>query len=477
MTQANKTRLILKCVIPVVVGVLIVLIPAPAGLTRNAWYFFALFAAVIAGVVTEPIPTAAIGLIGVVLAAVTGLVAATPSGSVSWALAGFSNSTVWLIFGAYMFALGYAKTGLGKRIGLWLIKSIGKRTLGLGYAIAVADLVLAPFTPSNTARSGGTIYPIIRNIPELYGSHPGETSRKIGSYLMYTALAATSVTSGMFLTAMAPNVLTVALMGNLRKLSVQWITWFLGYLPVGIILFVTFPFLIYKLYPPEIKSSPEAPKWASDELKKLGKVTRKEIALLVLVILALALWIGGTQYVDTGMAAVLAVALMVVVGVVSWDDILGYKQAWNILVYFATLVTMADGLARLKFVDWLTASVAPILKGLPLVSAIVLLVLIYFFIHYFFASGTAHVTALFPAFFLVAVTIPGISPTMWGLLLGYTVGLTPLMTPYSSGPSPIFYGSGYIKGRDFWVYGLIFSLIGLGVFLIIGVPWLLWLNF
>jgi len=75
------------------------------------------------------------------------------------------------------------------------------------------------------------------------------------------------------------------------------------------------------------------------------------------------------------------------------------------------------------------------------------------------------------------VTIPGISPTMWGLILGYTVGLTPLMTPYSSGPSPIFYGSGFIKGRDFWLYGLIFSLIGLGIFLMIGVPWLLWLNF
>ena len=109
-----------------------------------------------------------------------------------------------------MFAVGYTKTGLGKRMALWLIKRLGKKTLGLGYAIALSDLVLAPFTPSNTARSGGTIYPIISNMPGLYGSQPGETSRKIGSYIMYTALATTCVTSSMFLTSLAPNVLAVA---------------------------------------------------------------------------------------------------------------------------------------------------------------------------------------------------------------------------------------------------------------------------
>jgi L-tartrate/succinate antiporter len=468
---------ILRAIVPIVVGVVIALIPAPSGLTRNAWYFFALFAAVIGAVITEPIPAAAVGLLGIVIAAAAGLVFTATSQSIGWALSGFSNTTVWLIFGAYMFALGYAKTGLGKRISLRLIKALGKRTLGLGYAIFVADLVLAPFTPSNTARTGGTIYPIIRNIPELYDSHPGDASaRKLGSYIMYTALAATSVTSGMFLTAMAPNVLAVGLMGSLRKVTVQWLAWFWGFLPVGIILFLVTPFLVYKLYPPEIKVSPEAPNWASEELKKMGKVTGKEIALVLLVILALALWIGAAQYLDSSLVALLVVILMVILKIVNWDDILGYKQAYNVFIWFATLVTMADGLARVKFIDWVTSLVAPAVKGLPLYSAVVLMAAAFFLIHYFFASGTAHITALFPAFFAIAVTIPGVSPVTWGLLLAYTVGLTPMMTPYSSGPSPIYYGSGYIKPRDFWLYGTIFSLIFLGTYLIIGIPWLLSLN-
>ena len=127
---------------------------------------------------------------------------------------------MWLIFTAYMFSLGYEKTGLGKRISLLLIKALGKKTLGLGYAVALADLAVAPFTPSNTARSGGIIFPIIKNIPPLYGSTPEEGPRKIGGYLMWTAMATTCVTSSMFLTALAPNLLALEILQKTAKISI-----------------------------------------------------------------------------------------------------------------------------------------------------------------------------------------------------------------------------------------------------------------
>jgi L-tartrate/succinate antiporter len=476
MTDTNRNRTILKGAIPVLVGIIIALIPPPGGLASNAWYFFALFAAVIAGVITEPIPAAAVGLMGVAIGAISGLVVAAPSGAVSWALGGFSNTTVWLIFAAYMFAVGYMKTGLGKRTALWLIKRLGKKTLGLGYAIALSDLVLSPFTPSNTARSGGSIYPIISNMPGLYGSQPGETSRKIGSYIMYTALAATCATSSMFLTSLAPNVLAAGIISTTLKVSIQWTTWILGFLPVGIILFLLVPILLYMIYPPEIKSSPEAPKWASEQLNALGKISRKELTLLALIILALALWIGGTQYLDATTTAVLVVALMVILRVVSWDDVIGHKQAWNVLVWFATLVTMADGLARVKFVDWIASLVAPALKDMNLVLAIVLLVGVFYFLHYAFASITAHTTALLPVFLGLAVKVPGLSPTAWALLFSYTLGIMGILTPYATGPSPIYYGTGYIKGKDFWVYGLVLGVLFFLVYILVGVPWMLLLK-
>jgi L-tartrate/succinate antiporter len=476
VADATKIRTLLKGIIPVVAGVLIALIPPPAGLTSNAWYFFALFVAVIVGVITEPIPAAAVGLVGVTVGGITGLVVPTPSASVSWALSGFSLNTVWLPFAAFMFVIGYVKTGLGKRIALLLIKRLGKKTLGLGYAIALSDLILAPFIPSNTARSGGTIYPIISNVPELYGSKPGETSRKIGAYVMYTALATTCVTNSMFLTGMSSNILALAIVNTTLKVSIQWVTWFLGFLPVGIILFLLVPSLLYKIYPPEVKSATETPMWASEQLKAMGKITRGELTLLALVILALVLWIGGTQYVDATLSAVLVVAFMVIAGVVSWNDVIGNKQAWNVLVWFATLVTMADGLARVKFVDWVGRSVAPTLKGLPTINAIILVVGVFFVIHYLFASTTAHATALLPVFLAVAVQVPGLSPTAWGLLLSYTLGFMGILTPYATGHMPIYYGSGYIKGKDFWVYGAILGFIFFLIYILVGVPWILFLN-
>ena len=230
-----------KAIVPIATAILIAFLPPPDGLAQHAWYFFAIFVGVIVGLMFEPLPGGAIGLIGVTLVTVLSpwvlFSARTSSPSrvqvlqrrARWALSGFSNTTVWLIFGAFMFALGYEKTGLGRRIALLLVKTMGRRTLTLGYAVAIADTLLAPFTPSNTARSGGTIYPVIRNLPALYDSKPNDPSaRRIGSYIMWVAIATTCVTSSMFLTALAPNLLAIELVNKTAKVSFAWMQWFIG---------------------------------------------------------------------------------------------------------------------------------------------------------------------------------------------------------------------------------------------------------
>jgi len=293
---------------------------------------------------------------------------------------------------------------------------------------------------------------------------------------MYTAFAVTCVTSSMFLTGLAPNLLALTLVQKVAHVSISWSTWFFGFLPVGVILFLLVPFLLYKIYPPEIKQAPEAPIWASEQLKTMGKISRREITLLGLVVLALALWIKGTDFIDATATAVLVASLMVVFRVVSWDDVIGYKQAWNVLVWFATLVTMADGLAKVKFVDWIANTIAPSFKRLDIIFAIILMVGVFFFLHYLFASLTAHTTALLPVFLTVAIKIPGTPATIWALLLSYTLGLMGILTPYATGPGPIYYASGYIKGRDFWLYGLVLGIVFFIIYIAIGIPWLLSLG-
>ena len=462
-----------KAVLPLLLGIIIALLPAPQGLNLTAWYFFAIFSAVILGLILEPLPAAAVGFIGVFLVAVLGLAGPKPADNIRWALSGFSNTTVWLIFGAFMFAMGYDKTGLGRRIALILVKKLGRKTLGLGYAITFSDLILAPFTPSNTARSGGTIFPIIRNLPGLYGSSPGETSRKIGAYIMWTAFAATCVTSSMFITSLAPNLLALDLVSKTVKISISWTEWFVGFLPVGIILILILPYLVYKIYPPETKSSEEIPSWASQELDKLGKFSRKELVMALLAVLALALWIFGGNFIDATTAAGFVISLMIITGTVTWDDILANKQAWNVLVWFATLVALADGLNKVGFVTWFAKSMAALLTGMSPIVVMVVLVVIFFIIHYMFASLTAHTTAILPVMLAAGAAIPGLPVKTFALLLCYSLGIMGVITPYATGPGPVYYGSGYISRKDFWTLGLIFGTIFLTALIGIGVPYLL----
>ena len=475
-----------KAVAPVAVAIIIALLPAPDGLPQHAWYFFAIFVGVIVGLMFEPLPGGAIGVIGVTLVAVLSkYVLFSPAdlakpgfsaakASLSWALSGFANTTVWLIFGAFMFALGYEKTGLGRRIALLLVRAMGRKTLTLGYAVTIADLLLAPFTPSNTARSGGTIYPVIRNLPALYESKPNDPSmRRMGSYLMWVAVAATCVTSSMFLTALAPNLLAVELVRKIAKIEFAWFDWFLYFAPVGILLLVMVPLLTYWIYPPQVKEGAEVPAWAAKELEKMGSLTQREITLGVLVVVALLLWIFGGKIMEATTAALLVISLMLVLRVVTWDDITANKAAWNTLAWFATLVALADGLTRVGFVKWFAESMAGHLSGVSPLIAVVALLLINFFGHYLFASVTAHVTAMIPVLLAVASTIPGLNMHTVALGLCLQLGIMGILTPYATGPSPVYYGSGYLPAADYWRLGAIFGVIFFAAFVVIGVPWML----
>jgi L-tartrate/succinate antiporter len=281
-----------KAVVPPIIGIALALLPAPAGLAPHAWHYFALFAAVIAALVLEPLPGGAVGLLGLTAATILArYVLYSPdqlakpgfsasSAALTWALSGFANPTVWLIFGAFMFALAYEKTGLGRRIALALVKLMGRSTLTLGYAVLGADLLLAPFTPSNTARSGGTIFPVISHLPPLFESKPNDPSmHRIGSYLMWVAIASTCVTSTLFMTALAPNVLAVELVRKTVKVDLHWMPWLYAALPACLLLLAIVPLLSYWLEKPSVKGGSEVPKWAAAELAKMGKLTLKEVLL------------------------------------------------------------------------------------------------------------------------------------------------------------------------------------------------------
>jgi len=468
---------------PIALAVVVAAAPVPGGLPRHAWYFFAIFIGVVAALVLEPLPNAAAGLVGVAVAVgLSRWVLFSPAQlrspgfdarvrALDWALSGFQNPAVWLAFSAFMFGLGYEKTALGRRVALWVVRSLGKSTLRLGYAVTLVDALLAPFTPSNTARSAGIVYPVIRGIPHLYGSEPDSPSaRRIGSYLLWTAFAASCVTSSLFLTALAPNLISVDIIRRMVGMEIGWLRWFLAGASFALPLLALLPLLGFLLWPPELKSSPEVPAWAADELARLGPLSRREIAFALLLGGALALWILGSSLIHPTAVALVVMALMLLLRVVSWQEMAGHGPAWDMLMRLALLVTMADGLTRTGFVGWFAGGLGRQLSGLPPTAAVAGLVAAYYLSHYLFATTTAHATAVLPVMLSVGLAIPGLPMEAFATLLALSHGIMGVISPYATGPAPVYHGSGYLPSSAFWRLGAVFGAVFLGALLLLGLP-------
>ncbi|GEP22444.1 hypothetical protein LDI01_00370 [Lentilactobacillus diolivorans] len=261
-----------KFIWPVIIGLAIWLLTPfkPVGIPVAGWHMLAIFVATIIGCITQPLPIGATALLGMTVTVLLGIV------DIDTATAGFGNSTVWMIGMAYFLSRGFIKTGFGRRVALVFIRLFGKRTLGLAYSLIGVDLVTAPATPSNTARSGGIVFPIIDSLAHTYKSLPDDESRrKMGAYLVFSEFHGDIITSGMFMTAMAPNLVAATLAKTLH-VNIPWMTWFLAGLVPGIICLAIVPWLIYKMYPPEIKETPNAKEWADSELEKMGKTSNPE---------------------------------------------------------------------------------------------------------------------------------------------------------------------------------------------------------
>lgn len=478
-----------KALAPLAIAIVIALLPVPAGLAPHAWYFFSIFVGVIVGLILEPLPGAAIAIIGITLVTVLGRFAlfspqqlAEPgfrpaNAALTWALSGYSNSTVWLIFGAFILALAYSSTGLGHRIALVIIKRMGKSTLLLGYGIALADTILAPFIPSPTARSGGIIYPIANDLALDYGSKPNDpSSRRVGSYLMWVAIMTTCVTSSLFLTAASFNLLAAGFVEKLAHVELHWTDWFITAAPVFIPLLLLVPLLTYWLYPPEVKRNSEVSKWATAQLKKIGPLSRNEMILAGVVVLSLVLWVAGGAYVGAATVAGIAVSLMLLTGVLTWNDIASHKRAWTTFAWLGALIALCDGLNRVGFVKWFADGIAAHMHGFSPHLAMLILLALFFVAHYVFASVDAYTTALLPVILLTGAAIPGIPVKEFALLLCMELGIMGVITPFADAASPIYANSGYLPAKDYWRLGTIFGAIFLILFLIIGVPWatLLW---
>ncbi|WP_265571407.1 DASS family sodium-coupled anion symporter [Sphingomicrobium nitratireducens] len=459
----------LRLIPSLVLGLAIWIAPVPQGVAPEGWHTLAVFAATILGLLLRPFAMASIVLLGILVLIVTGALGPTSKDALQTALTGFADTTVWLVVAAFLIAGAVVRTGLGRRIALGLVHKLGRSERGLAYGIGAAELVLAPVIPSNTARGGGILAPIVDSLCRSLGSE--EERAGVSRYLVACGAHFNLVTAAMFLTAMAANPLVSEAAETIAGVQFGWAKWALGSIVPGLAAIALLPLLMERLVKPPKLDVSAARATAEAELAALGPMDRAEKILLATLGLLLLLWATGPLHgLHTTVVALLGIAVLLFTGAQRWRDMAGTWGAWDALVWLGGLVMMADHLRETGVIDWFANGAGAYASGLAPLSAALILAAVYFYSMYGFSMLTGHITAMAGAFIAVALAA-GAPPLLSIALIAYFSNLCGCLTHYSTGPVVIYFGLGYHSVPDWFRIGFVVSLFHMVVWLGIGLPW------
>lgn len=480
LKETTKQQIVQMMVL--VFGIMLWFFPVPSGLEayisglpasdlkftpQTSWHLFAVFITSIVAVMLNAMPIFTSAILGVSAAVLTGTL--TPE----QAFSGFGEDWILLIIVAFLIARGVIKSGLGKRIAFLIIRKFGKTSLGLSYSIIAADMFIAPAFPSNTARSG-VLFPIVNALAADSQSKVSDgTRKKLGSYLMMSSMAGLTISSALWLTAMAANP-AGAKMAKEFGVTITYSSWTLAAAVPVLVLYFLLPRVLMKVYPPEVKETPNAPQIAQDALDKMGPVHKNEWIMAAVFIGMVSLWIVSSFYPSINKTAVafLGLGVLMLTNIFTMRDLNGEGQALGTLVWFAILYSMSVYLNKFGFMGWIGENAATMVAGLPWPIAYVFLIIAYVMIHYFFVSQTAQMLALFSVFLGVAVEA-GIPAELMALMLLFATNFNAIITPQGSSANVIYVGSGYLEPREIYRVGGIVTLVNTAVFLTVGTAWIL----
>jgi divalent anion:Na+ symporter, DASS family len=443
----------------------ILLIPVPSGITPQSWRLLAIFAATIMGSIVRPIPGAAVVLLGVTALPIFRVL------TINEALTGYADPVVWLVLAAFFISRGMIKTGLGRRIAFLFIKAIGRHSLGLSYALGSTELLLATVIPSTGARSGGIIFPIAKSLAEAYESRPGPTAGRLGAFLMTSVYHCNVIVCATFLTGQASNPIIARFAQQVTGIELTYARWAIAAIVPSLLSLLLVPWLLYRVFPPEIKHTPAASELASTELKAMGPMKWSEWLMLVVFGLVSVLWMTNKLHgIDYAAVALLGISVLLLTGVLDWEDLISEKAAWSVFIWYGGLLRMAEALGQTGITKRFAEASASLTTGWKWWLALASLLLIYFYAHYVFASITAHVTAMYTPF-LIVILAAGTPTYLAVLSLAYFSNLGASLTHYGTTPAPIYFGAGYTSQRTWWTLGLITSVTTIIIWSVAGFTW------
>ncbi|MDR1777836.1 MAG: anion permease [Desulfovibrio sp.] len=466
----EKSRM-MKTAVLILLAVGIMMIPPPEGLSPTAWKIFAIYISAILGIVLKPFSEPVILLVAIASSSLL-------LGNLNSILrSGYGSTTTWLVLCAFSFSAAFIKTDLGKRVAYVLVGKLASSTLGMGYVLAFLEFIIAPVTPSGTARSGGIVFPIANSAAVALNSEPGSTARRAGSYFMISLWCSAKTSAYLFLTALAPNALAAKLCFDISKVEVGWFKWFIAASVPGILMLLLIPFLVYLVHKPELAKI-DGKSISEVGLKELGPMKSSEKILAGIFILALSGWMfGGILKIGATEVAIVAMCLCLLSNVLTWDDILKAKGGWSTFIWYGGIIGLAAVLSGAKFFEWLAprigAFIPPALSGY---TALLIIVGLSVVVRYFFASGAAYTASLLPVFLTVGFTC-GAPQGALVLALLFSNCYGGVVTHYGGAQGPIIFGAGYLDVKPWWTVGGIIAAVTYCVQMSLGVAWWKFLGY
>jgi divalent anion:Na+ symporter, DASS family len=472
----TATRAIRLLILVAVYAVVVYVIPRPAAVQPAGWRITGIFIATVVGLMVRPLPGAVVVLFGLCAIVLFGGV------TMAQALSGFASPSVWMVLAAMLMAVALLETGLARRIALLFVRLVGQTSLGLSYALVLSDVTLAGSIPSITARSGGIILPIGRSICELFDSTPGPSAPRLGRFLMAALYQSSVVACSMFITGQASNVLAASLAAKSAGVTMTWMSWFGAAVVPGIASCVVVPYVVFRILPPEIRRTPVATDYARAELTKMGPIRRAEAMTLIVIATVCGLWMLsgwmpawlGLRQLDASsyltLVALIGVSVLIVTNVLTWDQIVGAGTAWDVFVWYGGLVAMSEILAGTGSTTAFATWVGSWFTGWAWLPVLLLTIGVYFYSHYFFASITAHMLAMFAPFTIMLVGL-GAPPALVVYSLACLANLTAGLTHYGTTSGPIVFAQRYVSFEDWWRVGFVASIVNLAIWLTIGFAW------
>lgn len=401
------------------------------------------------------------------------------SGALKLALSGFSSTALALVGAALFIAAAMMKTGLDKRIALFVLSKIGARTNRILAGVILVGFILSFFVPSTTARVSCMV-PIVMGIISAFGV---PLKSRFSAVMMIAIAQADSIWNVGIKTAAAQNMVALGFIEKQLGTTISWLDWFIAAAPFAVIMSVVLYFLLLKLVPPEMKEIPGGQETVARALRELGPMTASEKKLMALSIILLFLW--STEKVlhsfDTSTTTLAAVTLMMLpgIGIMDWKEAQN-RIGWGTLVMFGVGISLGSAILSTKAATWIAHVIVDgfSLYTMSAVAIIGVMSLFLILIHLGFASATALSSAMIP---IIISVLQGASEHAPLNVVGMTMILQYVMCfgfilPVNAPQNMVAFSTETFEARTFVKTGIPLTIIAFAVIMLMSVTYWSWLG-